>query len=65
MLKYLFIYIFIEMNSLLFYLILSLFALSHSVDVMHNHINQENNLYFIFTTFSHGARKPLSGSLLW
>jgi hypothetical protein len=28
---------------------------------MYNHTNQENNLYFVFTTFRHGARKPLAG----
>ena len=47
------------MNSMLLYLTLSLIALSHCVDVMYNHTNQENNLYFVFTTFRHGARKPL------
>lgn len=47
------------MNSWLLYLTLSLIALSHCVDVMYNHTNQENNLYFVFTTFRHGARKPL------
>ena len=26
---------------------------------MYNHTNKENNLYFVFTTFRHGARKPL------
>jgi hypothetical protein len=28
---------------------------------MYNHTNQENNLYFVFTTFRHGARRPLGG----
>jgi hypothetical protein len=27
---------------------------------MYNHTNKENNLYFVFTTFRHGARRPLS-----
>ena len=49
------------MNSFPLYLILSLISLCHCVDVMHFHINQENNLYFIFTTFLHGARKELFG----
>ena len=49
------------MNSFTFYLILLLIALCHCVDVMYNHTNQENNLYFVFTTFRHGARKPLFG----
>ena len=48
------------MNSLFFNLI-SLIALYHCEEVMYNHTNQENNLYFVFTTFRHGARKPLSG----
>ena len=48
------------MNSLFLNLI-SLIALCHCVDVMYNHTNQENNLFFVFTTFRHGARKPLSG----
>ena len=47
------------MNSMFLYLILSLITLCHCVDVMYNHTNQENNLYFVFTTFRHGARKPL------
>ena len=40
--------------------ILLLFHLCHCVDIKYSHINKENNLYFIFTTFRHGARKPLS-----
>ena len=47
------------MNSLLLYLI-SLIALCHCADIMYNHTNKENNLFFVFTTFRHGARKPLS-----
>jgi len=46
------------MNSLLLYLI----SLCHCVDIMYNHTNKENNLYFVFTTFRHGARKPLFGA---
>ena len=49
------------MNSFLLYLILSLIALCYCEDIMYNHTNQENNLYFVFTTFRHGARKPLAG----
>jgi len=48
------------MNSLLLYSILSLITLCHCVDI-YNHTNKENNLYFVFTTFRHGARKPLYG----
>ena len=46
------------MNLLFLYLI-SLITQCHSADIMYNHTNQENNLYFVFTTFRHGARKPL------
>ena len=49
------------MISLLLYSILSLITLCHCVDIMYNHTNKENNLYFVFTTFRHGARKPLYG----
>ena len=48
------------MNSFPLYLIFILIALCHCVDVMYNHTNKENNLYFVFTTFRHGARKPAS-----
>ena len=41
-------------------LILPLIHLCYCEDIMYNHNNKENNLYFIFTTFRHGARKPLS-----
>ena len=47
------------MNSLLLYLILSLISHCYCVDIIYNHTNKENNLYFVFTTFRHGARKPL------
>jgi hypothetical protein len=40
-------------------LILSLIHLCHFKDIKYNHYNKENNLYFVFTTFRHGARKPL------
>ena len=50
------------MNSFPLYLILSLIVLCHCEDVMYSHTNQENNLYFVFTTFRHGARKPLHGT---
>ena len=49
------------MNYLLLYSILSLFFHCHCVHFMYNHTNKENNLYFVFTTFRHGARKTLSG----
>ena len=40
--------------------IISLIHLCLCEDIKYNHTNKENNLYFIFTTFRHGARKPLS-----
>ena len=49
------------MNSLLLYSILSLISHCLCLDIMYNHTNKENNLYFVFTTFRHGARKPLFG----
>ena len=47
------------MNYLLLYSILSLISLSYCIGIMYHHTNKENNLYFVFTTFRHGARKPL------
>ena len=49
------------MISFLLYSILSLITLCHCLNIMYNHTNKENNLYFVFTTFRHGARKPLYG----
>jgi len=42
------------------HIILSLIHLSYCRDIIYNHKNKENNLYFVFTTFRHGARKPLN-----
>ena len=47
------------MNSLFLYLV-SLIVLCNCVDIKYNHTNKENNLYFVFTTFRHGARKPIT-----
>ena len=49
------------MNSLFLYSVLTLISHFHCVDIMYNHTNKENNLFFVFTTFRHGARKPLFG----
>ena len=49
------------MNLLSLYPILPLIFHCLCVDIMYNHTNKENNLYFVFTTFRHGARKPLFG----
>ena len=48
------------MNSLFLYSILLLITLYHCADIIYNHTNKENNLYFVFTTFRHGTRKPLN-----
>ena len=45
---------------MLFNLILSLIYLYNCRDIIYNHKNNENNLYFVFTTFRHGARNPLN-----
>ena len=37
-------------------LILFLFLFVHCQDIYYNHSNLDNNLYFVFTTFRHGAR---------
>ena len=37
-------------------LILFLFIFVHCQDIYYNHSNLDNNLYFVFTTFRHGAR---------
>lgn len=34
--------------------------LSYCKDIIYNHNNKEKNLYFVFTTFCHGERKPLT-----
>ena len=45
---------------MMLHIILSLIHLSYCRDIIYNHKNKENNLYFVFTTFRHGARKPLN-----
>ena len=49
------------MNSLFLYSIVLLITLCYCIDILYNHTNKENNLYFVYTTFRHGARKPLQG----
>jgi len=41
-------------------LFLTFIHLCYCEDIMYNHNNKQNNLYFVLTTFRHGARKPLS-----
>ena len=47
------------MNSMPLKFILPIIYISYCKEIMYNHDNKENNIYFIFTTFRHGARKPL------
>ena len=42
------------------FLILLLFLLVKCEDILYNHTNEDNNLYFVFTTFRHGARTTFS-----
>ena len=42
------------MNIISFIFLLFGFVLSD--DILYNHTNSDNNLYFVFTTFRHGAR---------
>lgn len=45
------------MDSIFFNFIFLLFNICLCKDIIYNHTNEENNLYFVFTTFRHGARK--------
>ena len=47
------------MNSMPLKFILPIIYICYCKEIMYNHDNKENNIYFIFTTFRHGARKPL------
>ena len=47
-------------STILLNLIALLIHLCHCERIIYNHTKNENNLYFVFTTFRHGARKPLS-----
>ena len=44
------------MKNFFYYLLLFLFV--DSDDIKYKHTNLDNNLYFVFTTFRHGARFP-------
>jgi len=52
-----FIIILIKMDSIFFNFIFLLFNAYHCKEIIYNHTNEENNLFFVFTTFRHGARK--------
>ena len=41
-------------------LLIYIFFIVKCEDIFYNHSNEENNLYFVFTTFRHGARSPFS-----
>ena len=45
------------MDSIFLNFIILLFNAYHCKEIIYNHTNEENNLYFVFTTFRHGARK--------
>ena len=45
------------MDSIFLNFIILLFNAYHCKEVIYNHTNEENNLFFVFTTFRHGARK--------
>ena len=38
------------------FIALILFIFIHCKDIIYNHTNKENNLFFVFTTFRHGTR---------
>ena len=38
-----------------------LFSFIQSQDIYYNHTSEDRNLYFVFTTYRHGARFPFSG----
>ena len=42
------------------FLVLLLFFFVQSDDILYKHTNSDSNLYFVFTTFRHGARFPFS-----
>ena len=45
---------------LLFYIIIIASLSINCNEIKYNHTNKENNLYFVFSTFRHGARKPFT-----
>ena len=45
---------------LLIYIIIIIFVSINCKEKKYNHTNRENNLYFVFSTFRHGARKPFN-----
>ena len=47
---------------LLFYIIIISSLSINCNGIKYNHTNRENNLYFVFSTFRHGARKPFTNN---
>ena len=45
------------MKKIIYFLLLFLFI--QTKDIIYNHTSSDNNLYFVFTTFRHGARAPV------
>ena len=50
------------LNIFLFSSVLILSAISSESDVYYNHTFLDTNLYFVFTTYRHGARYTFSGT---
>ena len=50
------------LNIFLFSSVLILSAISSESDVYYNHTSLDTNLYFVFTTYRHGARYTFSGT---
>ena len=46
----------ILLNNFLLLFVIILFSPTHQQDIYYNHTSSENNLYFVFSTFRHGAR---------
>ena len=44
------------------FILFYLFLLIENKNVVYNHKNKDNNLFFVFATFRHGARYPLYSS---
>ena len=47
---------------LLFYIIIIASLSKNCNEIKYNHTNKENNLYFVFSSFRHGARKPFTNN---
>ena len=43
-----------------FIYILIIYVICNCKNIIYNHTNKDNNLYFVLTTFRHGARKAFT-----